>query len=140
MRRSLEVAGEPVTPALAAVSGLLVAAEGRRRVELVERVGPDDAGPELVRDLEDARALLGPDAGRQAVGGVVRLRDGLVGGAEREHAQHRPEDLVTGDAVGGRDVGEDRRREPEAAVGKVAGRLPARGALGLADVGELPDP
>src|ERR1700759_4521968 len=45
---------QPVPAALAAVTGLLVAAERRRRVELVERVGPDDAGPELVGDGEDA--------------------------------------------------------------------------------------
>src|SRR5215210_747173 len=98
---SLEIAGEPVPAALAAVAGLLVAAEGRRRVELVERVGPHDAGPELIRDLQDPRALLRPDAGRQAIGAVVGLGDGLVGRAEREHAEHRAEDLVAGDAVRG---------------------------------------
>src|SRR3954453_2685865 len=104
MRRSLEVAGEPVTPALAAVSGLLVATEGRRRVELVERVGPDDAGAQLVGDLENAGALLRPDPGRQPVGGVVRLGDCLVRGAEGEDGQDGPEDLVAGDPVGGGDV------------------------------------
>src|SRR5919112_269532 len=67
----------PVPAALAAVAGLLVAAEGRRRVELVEGVGPDDAGAELVRDLEDPRALLRPDAGGETEGRVVGLRHGL---------------------------------------------------------------
>src|SRR3954452_2874611 len=101
MRRSLEVAGQPVAAALAAVAGLLVAAEGRRRVELVERVRPDHPGAELVGDREDARALLRPDAGREPEGGVVGLRDGLVRGTEGEHGQDRAEDLLACDAVRG---------------------------------------
>src|SRR5687767_1164042 len=69
----IEVRLQAVAAALAAVTGLLVAAERRGRVELVERVGPDHAGPELVRDREDPRALLGPDAGGQPVRRVVGL-------------------------------------------------------------------
>ena len=48
--------------ALAAEAGLLVAAERRGRVEPVERVRPDDAGPQLRGHPQDARALLRPDA------------------------------------------------------------------------------
>ncbi|CAB4925832.1 unannotated protein [freshwater metagenome] len=40
----------------------------------------------------------------------------------------------------GGDTGEDRRLEPEAAVGQLAGGLPGVRALGLADVDQLPDP
>ncbi len=37
------------------------------------------------------------------------------------------------------DAGEERRREPEAVVGQLAGRRPAAGTLLLADVGQLAD-
>ena len=64
----VEVGGEPVPAALAAVARLLVAAEGAGRVEPVEGVRPDDARAQLVGDGEDAAALVGPDAGRESVG------------------------------------------------------------------------
>src|SRR3712207_8814193 len=56
---------------------------------------------------------------------------------EGHDRQDRAEDLVAGDAMGGGDLGEHRRREPEAAVGQLAGRLPALRALGVPDVGQL---
>ena len=108
--------------ALAAVARLLVAAERAGRVELVERVGPDHAGAQLVGHPQDPRALVGPDAGRQPVRRVVGLLDRLGGRAEGQHRQHRAEDLLAGDPVGLGDAGEDRRREPEAVVGQLARR------------------
>ena len=57
--------------------------------------------------------------GGQAVRRVVGLLDGLGGGAEGQHGQHRAEDLLAGDPVGLGDAGEERRREPEA-VGRAA--------------------
>src|SRR5699024_4473350 len=62
-----DVGGQSVAAALAAVARLLVATEGAGRVELVEGVGPDDTGLELVGHPQDPGALLGPDAGGQAV-------------------------------------------------------------------------
>src|SRR3954467_6951505 len=73
---------QAVPAALTAVTGFLVAAERRRGVELVERVGPDHAGPQPVGDGQDPRTLVGPDAGRQPVRRVVGLFDRLGGGAE----------------------------------------------------------
>ena len=61
-RSSLQVGGEAVAAALAAVAGLLVAAERAGRVELVERVGPHHAGAQRAGHVQDPRALLGPDA------------------------------------------------------------------------------
>src|ERR671920_545847 len=98
-RSDIEVRLQAVAAALAAEARLLVAAERRGRVELVERVGPDDARTELVRDGEDPRTLLRPDPRRQAVRGVVGLGDRLVRGAEAEDGQHGAEDLVAGDPV-----------------------------------------
>ena len=50
----LHVRVQPVHAALAPEARLLVAAERRRRVESVERVGPDDAGLHARDDVEDA--------------------------------------------------------------------------------------
>src|SRR5687768_15477955 len=80
----VQVRLEPVEAALAAEARLLVAAERRRRVEAVERVRPDDARAQSLRHPEDARALLRPDARREAVGRVVGLLDRLLRRAERE--------------------------------------------------------
>src|SRR5207253_8458803 len=98
-----EIRLEPVEAALAAEARLLVAAERRRRVEAVVRVRPHDAGAQLLRHPQDPRALLGPDAGGQAVRRVVRPLDRLVRRAERQHRQHRAEDLLLRDPVALRD-------------------------------------
>src|ERR1700704_6502488 len=76
-----EVRLEPGQAALTAEAGFLVAAERARRVEAVERVRPHDAGAQLLRHPEDARALLRPDAGGAAGWRVVRLLDRLLGRA-----------------------------------------------------------
>src|SRR5690606_19631584 len=138
-RSSLQVCGQAMSAALTAVSGFLVAAERAGRIEADERVRPDDAGAQLVRYREDARALGRADTGGQTVRRVVRLRDRLRRGAEGQHGQHGAEDLVTRDAMGCFDAGEDRRSEPEALVGNDAVRRPALCTLGLADVAEFTD-
>src|SRR4030095_14024844 len=104
-----DVRAQTVHAALAAEAGLLVAAERRRGVELVERVRPDDAGAHLRGDLEDLGSLVGPDTGGEAVRNVVRLLDGLLGRAARHHRENRPEDLLARDPMGLRDAGEERR-------------------------------
>src|SRR5829696_5158973 len=103
----LHVGVQPVHAALAPESRLLVPAERRGRIEAVERVGPHDAGLHLPDHPQDPAALLGPHAGRESIRGVVGLLDGLVGGAERQHRQHGPEDLLPGDAVALGDVREE---------------------------------
>ena len=135
-----DVGLEPVAAALAAVAGLLVAAERARRVEAVEGVGPHHAGPQLVGHPQDPRALLGPDARRQPVRRVVGLGDRLLRRAERQHRQDRAEDLLLGDAVRLGDAGEHRRRGTRTRCsGRSQRACPARGALGLAGAGELAD-
>src|SRR5262245_12273971 len=94
-----QVGAQALAATLAAEARLLVAAERRRRVEAVERVVPDDAGTQALGEPQDARALVGPDAGRQAVARVVGLLDRLLGRAEGQHRQHRAEDLLARDAV-----------------------------------------
>src|SRR6185369_5458034 len=89
----LDIGSETLTAAFATEAAFLVAAERRARVELVERVAPDDAGLQLRRHVEDLRALVGPDAGGEAVHRVVRFLDRFVRRAERHDRQDRAEDL-----------------------------------------------
>src|SRR3989442_13214202 len=84
-------------------------------------------------------AILGPYTRRQSVRRVVRLFDRLVGRAEREDGQYRTEDLLLRDAVRLRDVRENGRHEPVAAVGKPTGRLVDLGALFYARLHERRD-
>src|SRR4051812_5895730 len=134
-----EVRLEPMETALAAEARLLVAAERARRVEAVERVRPHDAGAQALRHPQYARALLRPHPGGQAVGRVVRLLDGLLRRAERQHAEHGAEDLLLRDAVALRDVREDGGREPVALLRQPAWRLVDLGAFVLAGLHELLD-
>src|SRR5436853_5105476 len=136
----IEIWLQPVPPALAAEARLLVAAERRARVEAVERVRPHDAGAQPLRHPEDARAFLRPDAGAQAVWRVVRLLDRLLGRAEGEDGQHRPEDLLLRDAVALRDIREHRRREPIPLLRQAARRLIDLRAFFAARLDQLADP
>src|SRR5574341_2607327 len=115
----LDVGGEALAAALAAEPGLLVAAERARGVELVEGVGPHNAGAQPAGQPQDAAALFGPDARREAVRGVVGLGDRLVRGAEGQHREDRAEDLLLRHPVGLRDAGEHGGWEPEAARGQL---------------------
>src|SRR5207245_5361542 len=72
-RNQFQVGLQSVQASLPAEPALLVAAERRRRVEPVERVGPNHAGPKSLGHPQDARALLRPHPRREAVGRVVRL-------------------------------------------------------------------
>src|SRR5919109_5669124 len=112
-----------MSPALAAEAGLLVAAERRAWSEAVVRVRPHDARAQALCHPKDARALLRPDAGAQAVRRVVRLLDRLFRRAEGEDRQDRAEDLLLRDSVALRDVREDGRREPVALLRQPARRL-----------------
>src|SRR5437868_8181041 len=136
---AVEIRRETVQAAFAAEAGLAVTPERTRGIEAVVGVRPDDAGPEPLRHPEDARALLRPHAGGEAVRRVVRLLDRLLGRAEGEHAEDGAEDLFLRDPVALRDVGEDRRRKPVAALGEPARRLVDLGALGAPCSDELLD-
>src|SRR6476469_5019574 len=137
--RSATVWLQPVASAFAAEAGFLVASERRRRVEPVEGVRPHDTRAQTLGHPEDARAFLGPDPGAQAVRRVVRLLDRFLGRAEREHREHRAEDLFLRDAIALRDVREDRRHEPVALLGQAARRLVDLRSFVLTGLDELAD-
>src|SRR5262249_57009334 len=84
----IEVRLQPLPAAFPAVAGFLVAAERRRRVELVEGVRPHHAGPQPGGHVQDQRPLLGPDPGRQAVRRVVGLLQRLGGRPARPGPRH----------------------------------------------------
>ena len=109
--------------AFAAEAGFLVAAEGAGGVEFVVGVCPDDAGFEFGGHLQDAGAFVGPDAGAEAVGGVVGFFHGFLGGAEGEDGEDGAEDFLAGDAVAEGDIREERGGEVEPALRESAGGL-----------------
>src|ERR1019366_910377 len=98
-RSGIEVRGQALPAALPSEAGLPVPAARAPRVEPVIGVGPDHARAQPLRHPENPAALLGPDPGRQSVRRVVRLRHGFLWSAERQHRQHRAEDLLPGDAI-----------------------------------------
>src|SRR5690606_14922398 len=83
-------------------------------VEGVVGVDPDGARLDAACDAVRAFDVARPDPGREAVDRVVRERDGLLLVTERQRGEDRPEDLLAGDRVLGRDAVEDRRLEPVA--------------------------
>src|ERR1022692_229404 len=94
--------------AFAPKAALFIAAERRRRVELVERVSPDDTRAQLRGDLEILAAFVGPDPGRETIRSVVGFFHRLVGRPECEDGQYRTEDFFARDAVRHGDAGEER--------------------------------
>ena len=116
-----EVLRQALPAALAPEPRLADAAERAGRVEAVEGVGPDDAGPQALGDPEDPRALLGPDAGRQAVAGGVGLGDAPRPRCGRSaRPAPGPKTSSRAIALGAADAADDRRREEEAALGQRA--------------------
>ena len=59
-------------------TALLIAAEGGCGVVLVVRVDPDGSCLDLLGDAVGLADVAGPDAGGEAVDGVVRCMDGVV--------------------------------------------------------------
>src|SRR2546423_5922783 len=141
MLNDLPVIHEPLPAAFTPESGFLVAAEWRRRIELVERVSPHDARLQQRAHLENARALVGPDTGRESVHRVVRFLDRFLERAERQNAQHRSEDFLARDAMALRDACEHSRLEVVTLRRKLTHcRLVHLGAGCYARVDELADP
>ncbi len=101
---------------LAADAGPLEAAPlGLRHVDVVG-VDPDRPVAEAGRDAFGALGIRCPDRAGEAVRGVIPDGDGLVLGHEALDRQHRPEDLILGDAHRARHVGEDGRTVVEAGL------------------------
>ena len=118
----LHVEVERIVAAVAADAGSLQAAERRRQVAHVVGVEPDHAGFEFVGDAQRAAEVVGPDVAGEAV--AHRIGDGERVGfvLERDHGEHRPEDLVLRDPHAAVDIGDQRRLDVVAAAGAVMPR------------------
>src|SRR5271165_2859895 len=81
-RLEVEILPQPGQAAFATEAGLLVAAERRTRIELIERVAPDNARGQALRGIERELPARGPDARAQAVRQIVGAFDRLVGRAK----------------------------------------------------------
>ena len=75
-RLGLRVRDQALHALVAALPGLLVAAERLRHVAVVEAVHPDHARFEIAHGLQSDVEVAGPDRGGEAI-------DGIVGDAER---------------------------------------------------------
>src|ERR1700688_337463 len=93
-RFRLGVGLERLLAQLAAEAALLVAAERGAGVVPVVLVDPHRARLHLPRDLVRLADVAGPDAGGEAVDVGVGLLHRVLDVAERDHHQHRSEDLL----------------------------------------------
>src|SRR5579864_4691342 len=93
-RFRLGVGLERLLAQLAAEAALLVAAEGSAGVVPVVLVDPHRSRLHPARHLVGLADVAGPDAGGEAVDIGVGLRHGVLDVAERDHHQHRSEDLL----------------------------------------------
>src|SRR5947208_13451914 len=93
----LGVLEDALEPELAPDAALLVAAERRRDREEMIVVDPHRAGPHPLGDLERLRLVARPDRPTQAVDGVVRHPEGLVGVLVTDDDPHGAEDLLLRD-------------------------------------------
>src|SRR5437016_10600590 len=103
----LRVEVERVAAELASVAALLVAAEGRARVEHVVAVDPHRPRAQRARHAVRLAHVARPDPGGEAVGGVVALQHRVVLVFERDDGDHRAEDLLARDLHVVADAGED---------------------------------
>src|SRR5688572_30968714 len=90
--------------------------------------------------MEELRALVGPDAGGEAIHRVVRLLDRLVGRADRHDREDRAEDLFARNPARLARAREERGREPEALLRDAARCGVALGAFLHTRLDELADP
>src|SRR5262249_32160555 len=93
----------------------LVAAEGSAGLDHVQ-VDPVSAGPDLAGDLHAPLSVSGPHRSGEAVLAVIGDADCLLFILVGDHAEYRPEDLLTRDAHVGGHVCEPGRRDVPAAV------------------------
>ena len=82
---------------LAADAGLLVAAKGRVRRQLVIRVDPHAARLDAAGDTEGAVDVTGPDSTAKTVFRVIGELENLSFVLELDHAGNRPEDFLLAD-------------------------------------------
>lgn len=99
-----EILEKAFAAAFAAVAAFAIAAETTRRVEKIRTVDPGDAGFELRSDVKRDVDAFGPDAGGEAVGGVVGELDSFGGGAESHGGEDGAEDFLLGDDGSGMNV------------------------------------
>src|ERR1700728_4443802 len=121
---------------LTAPAGLLVAAERQRGVEHVVAVDPDRAGPQLLGQRVCLGDVAGPDAGPEAVLGVVRDGRDLVQVSERRRHDDRAEDLLADDLHVRPGVGQHRRLDEVAAVAMAPAACQRGRAVGPAGLQE----
>src|SRR6267378_4144218 len=103
-RLGLQIRVERLAPQIAAEPAGLEPAERRARVVEVVAVDPNRAGANRPGGAVRFLDILRPDPGREAVHRLIRDLYPVVEVIERQHGQHRPEDLLAGDRHRGLDA------------------------------------
>src|ERR1700734_4055247 len=133
----LEVFADRGQTALSPDPGTLIAAEGRKVTYRAIGVDPDGAGLEALRHRKCGPDVLGPDASREAVLGVVGDLDRFFLVVESDYREDRAEHFLLRDAHIGLDPRENGRLDKPSVSAFGARGLTAaehaRGALALGD-------
>src|SRR3984957_1837165 len=133
----LQVFADRRETALAPDPGTLIAAKGRKVTYRAIGVDPDGAGLEALGHRKCGPDVLGPDASRKAVLGVVGDLDRLLLFVESDYRENGAEHFLLRDAHIGLDPGEDGRLDEPAVSAFGAGRFGAaehaRGAFVFGD-------
>ena len=127
--RRLQIFQQAFPAALAAESALAVAAETAGSVEQVRAVHPDDPSFQLRGNMQCHVDVLAPNAGRQAIDGVVGQLNRFSRSAKRHRSQHGSEDLLLRNDGCGMHIAQQRGRIVKAARRQSDLRLPASCAL-----------
>src|SRR6056300_918238 len=125
----LDIGHQSVHPPFAPETAFEVASERAGRIKFIEGVTPAYSGLDLVCDLENLTALVGPDSRSETVAGVICPAHGFGRRAESENTQNGSENFLASDAVARTDVGEKRRAAPVAGVRQGTARLVQRRAF-----------
>src|ERR1700733_13331713 len=139
-RLRLRIGNQTLHALVAALSGLLVAAERLSHVAVIETVHPDDAGLEIAHRLVCDGQIPGPDRGSEAVDRVVRDLQALRHAVDLDGRRHRSEDLLLRDGHAVLHARKESRIDISAGqIGGVAAELEPRAlALTLGDVAPPP--
>src|SRR6185436_16778693 len=83
---------------LSPVPRLLITTEGRRCIEHIERIDPNNSRFDLLREAVRTRDVSGPNSRGETVNRVVCLLEQIVFVFETDHRHNRTKNLFLGDA------------------------------------------
>src|SRR5882724_8000734 len=111
-----QIRHQPLHSTLAAKPSLFITTERACRVKFVVSISPNDAGAEFTYHLEDLATFVGPNAGAETIGNIVRALESFFWRAERHNAQNRPKNFLLRNPVCHGHTGQKGGRKPVTAL------------------------